>query len=105
MTFLGFSNHPIMWFQSYFSDRSFRVNIKSKYSITAKIECGLPQGSILGSLLFLLYGNDMKHAANCDLFLNIDDSCLFINIMISVKLSKVSTKFFRTFATGLLVLN
>ena len=52
---LGFSNHLIKWFQSYLSDRSFRVNIKNKYSSTAKIECGVPQGSILGPLLFLLY--------------------------------------------------
>ena len=76
MASLGFSNHSIMWFQSYLSDRSFRVNIKNKYSSTAKIECGVPQGSILGPLLFLLYVNDMKQAVNCDLFLYADDSCL-----------------------------
>ena len=52
MASLGFSNHSIMWFQSYLSDRSFRVNIKNKYSSTAKIECGVPQGSTLGRWLF-----------------------------------------------------
>ena len=76
MASLGFSNHSIKWFQSYLSDRSFRVNIKSKYSSTAKIERGVPQGSILGPLLFLLYVNDMKQAVDCDLFLYVDDSCL-----------------------------
>ena len=65
-----------MWFQSYLSDRSFRVNIKNKYSSTAKIECGVPQRSILRPLLFLLCVNDMKQAVNCDLFLYADDSCL-----------------------------
>ena len=54
MASLGFSNHSIKWFQSYLSDRSFRVNIKNKYSSTAKIECAVPQGSILGPLLFLI---------------------------------------------------
>ena len=44
---LGFSNYSVKWFQSYLSNRSFRVNIKSKYSSTAKIECEVPQGSIL----------------------------------------------------------
>ena len=39
---LGLSNHSIKWFQLYLSDRSFRVNVKSKYSSTAKIECGVP---------------------------------------------------------------
>ena len=76
MASLGFSNHSITWFQSYLSGKRFRVNIKNKYSSTAKIECGVPQGSILGHLLFLLYVNDMKHAVDCDLFLYADDSCL-----------------------------
>ena len=76
MASLVFSNHSILWFQSYLFDRSFRVNIKSKYSSSAKIECEVPQGSILGSLLFLLYINDIKQAVNCDLFLCADDSCL-----------------------------
>ena len=72
---LGFSNHSIMWFQSYLSDRRFQVNIKNRYFSTAKIECGVPQGSILRALLFLSYVNDMKQAANWDLFLCADDFC------------------------------
>ena len=52
------------------------MNNKNKYSSTAKIECGVPQGSILGPLLFLLYVNDMKQAVDCDLFLYVDDSSL-----------------------------
>ena len=54
MASLGFSNHSIMWFQSYLSDKCLPVNIKNKYSNTAKIKCGVPQISILGPLLFLL---------------------------------------------------
>ena len=46
------------------------------YSCIAKINCGVPQGSILGSLLFLLYVKDMKQAVDCDLFLYAYDSCL-----------------------------
>ena len=71
---LGFSNYSVKWFQSYLSDRSFRVKIKSKYSSTAKTECEVPQGSILQPLLFLLYVNDMKQAVDCHLFLYADDS-------------------------------
>ena len=41
----------------------------------AKCEYGVPQGSILGPLLFLLYVNNMKQAVNCDLFL-FADVCL-----------------------------
>ena len=61
MASLGFSNHSIKWFQSYLSGRRFRVNIKNKYSSTAKIECGVPQGSILGFVdnkLSIHFGED-----------------------------------------------
>ena len=76
MASLAFSNHSIKCFQSYLCDRRFWVNIKNKYSSTTKMECGVPQGSILGPLLFLLYVNDMKQAVDCNLSLYADDSCL-----------------------------
>ena len=69
MSALRFSDRSINWFQSYLSNRSFRVNVQGKCSCIAKIDCGVHQGSILGPLLFLLYVNDMKQAVDCDLFL------------------------------------
>ena len=39
MAFSGFSNQSIIRFQSYLFNRSFPVNIKIKYSTTAKIDC------------------------------------------------------------------
>ena len=46
-------------------------------SESAQLVCGVPQGSILGPLLFLLYVNDMPRSLNkCKLLLYADDSCL-----------------------------
>ena len=54
----------------------FRVNLESYYSNPSNITCGVPQGSILGPSLFLLYVNDMPQAVKSNLFLYADDSCL-----------------------------
>ena len=70
LSIVSFSNHNVKWFQSYLSNRKFMVNL----------ETSLPQGSILGSLLFLIYVNDMPMAVKRDLFLYADDTCLVFQI-------------------------
>ena len=57
---IGFSNHDIGWFKSYLSNRLFRVNLGNCYSDLSNITCGVPQGSILEPLLFLIYVNNMS---------------------------------------------
>ena len=52
------------------------VNVESN---PAGMTCGVPQGSILGPLLFLLYVNDMKAAVNCELLLYAYDSALLVS--------------------------
>ena len=76
MGYIGFSEKVILWFESYLSGRTFKVNIDRKFSDPDNLTCGVPQGSILGALLFLLYVTDMAQAVKCDLFLYADDTCL-----------------------------
>ena len=74
---LNFSSSSIKWFDSYLSDRYFKVSIDNEFSKPATLSCGVPQGSILGPLLFLLYINDMPRClSKATLYLYADDSCL-----------------------------
>ena len=73
---IGFSKHLVNWFQSYLINRTFLVNLGNAFSQPACVSSGVPQGSILGPLLFLIYINDMSQAVKCNLFLYADDTCL-----------------------------
>ena len=67
------------WFRSYLSNRQQFTQLSSIQSSTAKITCGVPQGSVLGPLLFLIYVNDIGNAVpNQKVKLFADDTNLFI---------------------------
>ena len=74
----GIRGVALDWFKSYFSNREQYVTYNNCKSTTRNLSCGVPQGSILGPLLFILYINDLCHVATrCFLMLFADDSNLF----------------------------
>ena len=52
---LGIGGVAADWFGSYMSERRQQVIFKDKRSTPVELECGLPQGSVLGPILFALY--------------------------------------------------
>ena len=63
--------------KSYLSNRYQFTYINGIQSSLQLIKCGVPQGSILGPLLFLLYINDLPMASDLGITLFADDTCLF----------------------------
>ena len=78
MKAMGCSNSAVKWFRSYLSDRKQLTDLSGTRSELDSITCGVPQGSILSPLLFLMYVNDMEIAVQCKLLLYADDSALLI---------------------------
>ena len=75
---LGVSERSLRWFRSYLADRQQSVLINRKLSEPHSITLGVPQGSILGPLLFNVYINSLPNAVKkTRMILYADDAVLF----------------------------
>jgi hypothetical protein len=74
----GIRGFCLKWFESYLTNRPQCVQIGQQQSSFLDIKCGVPQGSVLGPLLFLLYINDICESSKLvDYQLFADDTSLF----------------------------
>ena len=86
----GIRGNVLSWFQLYLSGRTQYVTINGHVSDLSSITCGVPQGSVLGPLLFLIYVNDLpKFSKVMQFYLFADDTSIYFDSDSLVYLQKL----------------
>ena len=102
LNFYGIRGIPLAWLTSYLDNRQQYVMVNGHVSSNNTVVCGVPQGSVLGPLLFLLYINDLFLSSKyLSFILFADDTNIFLRHkdlatlarMVNQELSHVSSWF------------
>ena len=100
----GIRGHTLDWFRSYLQNRKQYIHIDDTNSNLGSISCGVPQGSILGPLLFILYINDISNISHLmHTILFADDTTILIesdNVSTALKLMNKELQKLNTWLTA-----
>ena len=78
LKYFGFDESVINWFRNYLTQRRQITTVNGNESQSSFVQNGVPQGSILGPLLFIMFLNDLtKVVEKCSMSLYADDTCVY----------------------------
>ena len=77
---LGIAGNTLQWIKSFLSDRKQRVRVKNEFSSWTSVKSGIPQGSVLGPILFVMFINDMPDIVKSMCLLFADDAKIFRSV-------------------------
>ena len=75
----GIGSNIVTWMEDFLIGRKQQVCVNGQLSQSVNVTSGIPQGSVLGPLLFVLYINDMPDKIKSNIFLFADDTKIFTN--------------------------
>ena len=74
---LGFSTESLKWFSSFLQDRTQCVRVNGSVSSVEYLKSGIPQGTVLGPVLFLIFINDLPSVVENESSIFADDTTMF----------------------------
>ena len=78
----GIEGKVLCWIADFLSPLKMRIMVRGEYSEWVGVISGVPPGSILGPILFLIYVNDIPDIVNCSIKMFADDTKLFRTVKI-----------------------
>jgi hypothetical protein len=107
--YYGIRGVALEWFRSYLLNRNQYVQYNNVTSQTQSISCGVPQGSVLGPLLFILYTNDLEKSIKSKCIIFADDTTIYTSgkdiTLLFNKINSDLSQLSRWFKTNKLSLN
>ena len=100
----GIRGSALHWFNSYLTNRKQYVYVNGESSLMENINCGVPQGSVLGPLLFLIYINDLPNISSVlQFYLFADDTNIYYEADSLNKVERVINNELKKLYTWLIV--